>query len=79
LQGIIVMRSGTRSATNFVFDPAAFLVVPVRVRFPYGNEGPTARASAEAVNSMRAKIAEMKAKHNKFVQENGLRLELFPE
>ena len=41
-------------------------------------EGPTARAS-EAVNSMRAKIAEMKAKHNKFVQENGLRLELFPE
>jgi hypothetical protein len=42
-------------------------------------EGPTARASAEAVNSMRAKIAEMKAKHNKFVEENGLRLELFPE
>ena len=66
MQGIIVMRSGTRSATNSVFDPAAFLVVPIR-------------ASAEAVNSMRAKIAEMKAKHNKFVQENGLRLELFPE
>jgi hypothetical protein len=42
-------------------------------------EAPTARASAEAVNSLRAKIAEMKAKHNKFVQENGLRLELFPE
>jgi hypothetical protein len=42
-------------------------------------EAPTVRASAEAVNSMRAKIAEMKAKHNKFVQENGLRLELFPE
>lgn len=42
-------------------------------------EAPTVRASAEAVNSMRAKIAEMKAKHNKLVQENGLRLELFPE
>jgi len=42
-------------------------------------EGPTARASAEGVNSMRATIAEMKAKHNKFVQENGLQLELFPE
>jgi hypothetical protein len=42
-------------------------------------EAPTVRASAEAVNSMRAKIAEMKAKHYKFVQENGLRLELFPE
>jgi hypothetical protein len=42
-------------------------------------EAPTARASAEAVTSMRAKIAEMKAKHNKLVQENGLRLELFPE
>ena len=41
--------------------------------------GTAAHASAEAVNSMRAKIAEMKAKHNKFVQENGLRLELFPE
>ena len=42
-------------------------------------EAPTVRASAEAVNSMRSQIAEMKAKHNKFVQENGLRLELFPE
>ena len=38
------------------------------------------RASAEAAaNSMRTKLAEMKAMHNKFVQENGLRLELFPE
>ena len=27
---------------------------------------------------MRAKIAEMKAKHNKFVQENGFRLETVP-
>ena len=43
-------------------------------------EGQTLRAAAEAsVNSMRTKLAEMKATHNKFVQENGLRLELFPE
>jgi hypothetical protein len=43
-------------------------------------EAQTVRASAEAaVHSMRAKLAEMKAKHNKFVHENGLRLELFPE
>ena len=43
-------------------------------------EGQTLRASAEAlVNSMRAKLAEMKATHNKFVHENGLRLELFRE
>jgi hypothetical protein len=40
----------------------------------------TVRASAEAaVNSMRAKLAEMKAKHNKFVHSSGLRLELFAE
>jgi hypothetical protein len=40
----------------------------------------TVHASVEvAVNSMRAKLAEMKAKHNNFVHENGLRLELFPE
>ena len=40
----------------------------------------TLRASAEAgVNSMRSKLTEMKATHNKFVHENGLRLELFPE
>lgn len=39
-----------------------------------------AQASAEAaINSMRAKLAEMKTKHNKFVHKNGLRLELFPE
>jgi hypothetical protein len=38
------------------------------------------RASSEvAVNSMRTKVAEMKATHNKFVQENGLRLDLSPE
>ena len=43
-------------------------------------ETQTVRASAEAaVNSMRAKLAEMKAKHNKFVRSNGLRLELFAE
>jgi hypothetical protein len=43
-------------------------------------ETQTVRASAEAaVNSMRAKLADMKAKHNKFVQSNGLRLELFAE
>jgi hypothetical protein len=43
-------------------------------------ETQTVPASAEAaVNSMRAKLAEMKAKHNKFVHSNGLRLELFPE
>ena len=42
-------------------------------------EASTVRAPAEALNSMRAKIAEMKAKHNKFVEETGLRLELFPE
>jgi hypothetical protein len=43
-------------------------------------EAQTARASAEAtINSMRAKVAEMKAKHNKSIHENGLRLELFPE
>ena len=43
-------------------------------------EGQTLRAAAEAaVNSMRTKLAEMKATHNKFVHENGLRLELFPE
>jgi hypothetical protein len=42
-------------------------------------EASTVRAPAEALNSTRAKIAEMKAKHNKFVQETGLRLELFPE
>ena len=39
----------------------------------------TVLGPAEAVNSMRATIAEMKAKHNKFVHESGLRLELFPE
>jgi hypothetical protein len=40
----------------------------------------TVRASAEAAaNSMRAKLAEMKAKHNKFVHSSGLRLELFAE
>ena len=43
-------------------------------------ETQTVPASAEAaVNSMRAKLAEMKAKHNKFVHSNGLRLELFAE
>ena len=43
-------------------------------------ETQTVRASAEAaVNAMRAKLAEMKAKHNKFVHSNGLRLELFAE
>ena len=43
-------------------------------------EAQTVRASTEAaVNSMRARLAEMKAKHNKFVHSNGLRLELFPE
>ena len=42
-------------------------------------EAPTAGTSKEAVTSMRATIAEMKAKHNKFVRENGLGLELFPE
>jgi len=43
-------------------------------------EAQTVHASAEAaVNSMRAKLAEMKAKHNQFVHSNGLRLELFPE
>jgi hypothetical protein len=42
-------------------------------------EAQTVRASADAINSMRAKLAEMKAKHNKFVHENGLQLELFPE
>jgi hypothetical protein len=37
-------------------------------------ETQTVRASAEAaVNSMQAKLAEMKAKHNKFVHSNGLR------
>jgi hypothetical protein len=37
-------------------------------------------AEAEAsLESMRAKLTEMKASHNKFVQENGLRLELFSE
>ena len=41
-------------------------------------EGQTVRAEA-AVNTMRVKIVEMKAKHNKFVHENGLLLELFPE
>ncbi len=40
----------------------------------------TFRASAEAaVGSMRSTLAEMKATHNKFVHENGLLLELFPE
>jgi hypothetical protein len=43
-------------------------------------ETQTVRTSAEAaVNSMRAKLAEMKAKHNKFVHSNDLRLELFAE
>ena len=43
-------------------------------------ETQTVRASAEAaVNSMRAKLAEMKAKHNKLVHSKGLRLELFAE
>ena len=37
-------------------------------------------AEAEAaVNSMRTKITEMKATHNKFVLGTGLGLELFPE
>ena len=37
-------------------------------------------AEAEAaVDSMRAKLAQMKATHNKFVHDNGLRIELFPE
>ena len=43
-------------------------------------ETQTVRASAEvAVNSMRSKLAEMKATHNKFAHENGLLSELFPE
>ena len=43
-------------------------------------ETQTVRASAEvAVNSMRSKLAEMKATHNKFAHENGLLAELFPE
>ena len=43
-------------------------------------DGQTLGASSEAlVNAMRAKLAEMKSTHNKFVHENGLRLELFPE
>lgn len=43
-------------------------------------ETQTVGASAEAaVSSMRSKLAEMKATHNKFVRENGLLLELFPE
>lgn len=38
------------------------------------------RASAEAaVNSMRSKLKEMKAIHNKLVQENGFRAEPFRE
>ena len=51
-----------------------------RLGFDKNDEGQTLRASAEAaVNAMRTKLAEMKATHNKFVHENGLRLELFPE
>ena len=43
-------------------------------------EDQAVRASAEAaVASMRTRLAEMKTTHNKFVHENGLRLELFPE
>ena len=40
----------------------------------------TLRTSAEAgVDSMRSKLAEMKAIHNKLVQENGFRAEPFHE
>ena len=51
-----------------------------RLGLDKNGEGQTLRAAAEAaVNSMRTKLAEMKATHNRFVHENGLRLELFPE
>ena len=51
-----------------------------RLRLDNNAEAQAQRASAEAaVNSMRTKVAEMKATHNKLVQENGLRLELFLE
>jgi hypothetical protein len=37
-------------------------------------------AEAEsAINLMRTRITEMKATHNKFVQDSGLGMELFPE
>lgn len=43
-------------------------------------EAQAVQASAEAaVASTRTKLAEMKATHNKFVHENGFRIELFPE
>ena len=43
-------------------------------------EGQTVRASEEAaVHSMRTKLAEMKAEHNKFAKEHGYSAELFPE
>jgi hypothetical protein len=51
-----------------------------RLGLDRSRESQTVRASAEAaVQLMRAKVAEMKATHNKFVHENGLGLELFPE
>jgi hypothetical protein len=50
-----------------------------RLGLDKNEEAKTVPASAEVVKSMRATIAEMKAKHNKFVHENGLRLEIFPE
>jgi hypothetical protein len=43
-------------------------------------ESQALRASEEAaVNSMRTKLAQMKATHNKFVHEHGYRSELLPE
>lgn len=43
-------------------------------------EDQAVQASAEAaVASMRTRLAEMKIAHNKFVHENGFRIELFPE
>ena len=48
-------------------------------RLGLGTNAETGAAAEAAVNQMRAKIAEMKAAHNKFVHDNGLGLELFPE
>ena len=51
-----------------------------RLKLDKNVESQALRASEEgALNSMRTKLAEMKATHNKFVHDHGYPSELFPE
>ena len=48
-------------------------------RLGLGSNAESGSEVEAAVHALRAKLAGMKAAHNKFVHDNGLRLELFPE